>query len=135
MKVTNDVFISTTCDFLREHGQATEEGCTTTLGDLVTRHPGSYMPNDNRISLDMTSAELCPHVYKNLCDTCATGESTNSESAIAGPKYPRHKKRITNSLTARNKALKQANSDLMQQIEQAIGESEVAGYGRRRVIS
>merc|ERR550532_3654009 len=68
------------------------------------------------------------------CPAAAAAEK-DSESAIAGPKHPRNKKRITNSLTAQNKALKQANSNLMQQIEQAIGESEVAGYGDRTVLT
>jgi hypothetical protein len=67
-----DDFDSLTCELAG--GVARAEDCTTTLGDLATEYPGSYIPMsaEGRIALDISAAELCPHIYKDLCDTCAT---------------------------------------------------------------
>jgi hypothetical protein len=67
-----DDFDSLTCELAG--GVARAEDCTTTLGDLATEYPGSYIPMsaEGRIALDISAAELCPHIYKDVCDTCAT---------------------------------------------------------------
>merc|ERR1712198_798085 len=52
-------------------GHAHENGCFDTLRVFVKFWPGSYIP-DERISLDMTPPNICPHVYKDVCGTCAT---------------------------------------------------------------
>merc|ERR1712198_130600 len=55
-----------------------------TLGEAVKDFPGSYIP-DERISLDMTAADVCPRVYKDMCRTCATvGNFGNSFCSING---------------------------------------------------
>jgi len=66
----NDVFISYTCELLRDQG-ADENGCVSKVGDFAKLFPGSYI-TDERISEDMTASDICPQLYKDICDTCAT---------------------------------------------------------------
>jgi len=124
------------CDMMKHYNGALN--CPAVAADNAecSDNPNQWMIDHGKTCDDLERHNQCEDPdWAPYCQMTCGYCNGDSESAIAGPKYPRHKKRITNSLTAQNKALKQANSNLMQKIEQAIGESEVAGHGRRRVIS
>merc|ERR1712141_945681 len=76
----NEVFFNYTCSLIRD---TTEGGCNGNLGEVMKQYPGSYIP-DERISEDMSVSDICPYIYKDICETCATGVFVSEWHAFPG---------------------------------------------------